>query len=467
MPIYQTVLAKLAHTNRSRSNPNKSLAQVILDGTYSKADLQSINESTAFPNNNYNQLKLPEGPYTSGDAMMQFVRTIGPFLSDQALYHLAHTLAEIETAGNNQGAYRTSSLAKAVTVYELERHSTYVTKEEPIPAVFLSHMQTFVLPLCDKVWGSKNLESNINKFGTFNFKNELMSKSAKEKFKAVGCDVDVDFNNVTSLEAALSLKTKIEENYSFYPLVEAFKAENLDVKKLSTTAEKAPDDFPIALKQLEDDYQKQKEEAAKSNLAVSLKNMTGTMAKSAPVKSVSKPQHPPVKTITKQPSSFSLNPLTWFGGKPTATPTPDKKDSAKRATLSENNIPQLQESLPFNAPQTGLTAEKRKLRYTQSFMGPPIEIPPSERTVEIVQKELSYATERLAHYNGLIEKTAEEASKLSIGDNSKNAIKTRENLSLYAKHKKKHATNIPLLEAELKTLMLQQSAENKREIKRL
>ena len=158
--IKQVVLTNLA--KQTPSNPAKNFAEAMIDGTITERDLRIINSTEAFPANNFNRLNLPEGEYRSMDAMEDFVAHIGQHLSDAALYHVTHTLARIEVDGGNTQAYRTSTLAKYFAIYEANRHR----KNKSLPAVFLSHMHEFVLPLAVNKW--VNLESTLPTFIAFN-----------------------------------------------------------------------------------------------------------------------------------------------------------------------------------------------------------------------------------------------------------------------------------------------------------
>lgn len=176
--IYSVVVNNL--NKKTLSNPSKSIAEAMLDGSIEIKDLRSINDTMAFPPNNFNRLQLTEGEYSSQEAMMNFVRTIGEYLSDKNLYKIVHSLTEIEIDADTQ-AYRTSTLAKCFMVYEIERHAAKNLNGELPPAI-LSHMQQFILPLCEKNWPNA-LESNVNKFVEFNINNVLMGKQFQEQYK--------------------------------------------------------------------------------------------------------------------------------------------------------------------------------------------------------------------------------------------------------------------------------------------
>lgn len=178
LPVFKIVLDIL--NRKTKDDPNKSIAQALIDGTISKKELASINESVAFPNNQRNTQELPEGEYQSQEAMMNFVRTIGPFLSDKVLYHITDQLAEIEVAYLETQAFRTSTLAKCFMIYELERHQAS-TPDGELPKPFKSHMKSHVLPLCENNWPHE-LENNVNTFARFNFNNTLIDKETAERF---------------------------------------------------------------------------------------------------------------------------------------------------------------------------------------------------------------------------------------------------------------------------------------------
>ncbi len=183
MPIskYKVVLDNLNH--KTKSNPNKTVAEAILDGTITIEDLREINSTITFPANNFNRFKLPEGEYASQDMMFEFVNVIGPYLSDQALFSLTDKLASIETGlsdqelaagkkmlAGNQQAYRTSTLARCFMMYEVERHRNNL--QDGLPKPFLHHMKKYVIPLCEIYWPDK-MESNFNNIGSFNILEKL------------------------------------------------------------------------------------------------------------------------------------------------------------------------------------------------------------------------------------------------------------------------------------------------------
>jgi len=252
MSIFQIVLTRL--NQKSISNPQKTIADVLIEGSFTRQDLLAINDTTKFPTNNLNPQKLPEGPYNSQMAMMQFTRKIGPFLSDKILYHITHALADIETERNtNSQAYRTSTLAKCFIIYELERHAVAISKGEPLPAVFLSHMHDYILPLCRAIW-PHNIADNVNQFASFNFNNDLMQNSTKDKFRAAGCTAITNFDLNQLIDNFSNSDFKIDENqnskslkeeeaseFSFYSFINAFDAQKFDAGALSTECENKQD----------------------------------------------------------------------------------------------------------------------------------------------------------------------------------------------------------------------------------
>lgn len=167
----------------AQNNPNKTIAEAFTDGTISKEDLQVLNRSTAFPANDRNWRGLADGEYSTADAMKQFTNLVVPHMSDQALYNITHRLVEIEVNSNMTQAFRTSTLAKAFVIAELERHKASVGPGQ-LPATFLSHMKTYILPLCKAQWPEK-LEENVNTFARFNMSPSLMSPEALAKFQGV------------------------------------------------------------------------------------------------------------------------------------------------------------------------------------------------------------------------------------------------------------------------------------------
>lgn len=145
------VLDILARTTKS----GKTYAEAMIDGSITEEELRGINSTQTFPSTRYNNQILPEDQYSSMEAMQDFVAKIGPHLSDAALYRITHLYAKIETADNsNTQAYRNSTLSKYFMKYETERHKQKTG--QTFPDVFLSHMQVYVLPLCEhlqKDWG--------------------------------------------------------------------------------------------------------------------------------------------------------------------------------------------------------------------------------------------------------------------------------------------------------------------------
>lgn len=149
----------------SASNPDKNIADVILDGTYTKHDIYSILNSAAFPTNAMGTVSPDEENYDSGQAIEAFARTITPFLSDVELHRLTSLVVEVECT-NDTSAFRNASLAKALLKIQVERLPANEDKSELLDAI-KCHLREHILDVIKKYWGG-NLQANINKFLSFN-----------------------------------------------------------------------------------------------------------------------------------------------------------------------------------------------------------------------------------------------------------------------------------------------------------
>ena len=164
MTIYKVVLDQF--NKKVTDGSNKTIAEALLEGSLTEKDLIKINDSFSFPANTYNTMKLPEGAYSTQEAMMSFVILIAPYLSEHALYLITHRLTKIEAEREKEGMYRNSTLAKCFLMHELEQHSI---KEGQLPAVFLRHMKEYVLPVASKCWSLESLMVSMNNIvKTFN-----------------------------------------------------------------------------------------------------------------------------------------------------------------------------------------------------------------------------------------------------------------------------------------------------------
>jgi len=181
MPIYKIVIATLLQP--TLSNPDKTIVDAILDGSISSADMMAINTITAFPANIFNCQHLPEGAYSSKQAMMIFAKTIAPFLSDKLLYQTTHKFiqAEIAAAGNNM--FSGCSLAKCFLFHELERHACN-TPVGLLPAAALSHMHDLMLPILVS-HPTGNLREHIDNFAVYNIKADMIDHHEARKYLMV------------------------------------------------------------------------------------------------------------------------------------------------------------------------------------------------------------------------------------------------------------------------------------------
>lgn len=131
------------------SNPKKSIAEVILDGSYEKKDLVSIMFSSAFPDNKFAQVEANQ--YSTAEAMKIFAETITPYLSDAELFSLTNKLIKAEIQLETQ-AFRTETLTKQFLNIEIERCSKNVAKGQLSP-VLLYHLDKYIFPLIKKTGG--------------------------------------------------------------------------------------------------------------------------------------------------------------------------------------------------------------------------------------------------------------------------------------------------------------------------
>lgn len=180
--MYHIVRTNL--TKPSISNPQKSMATVLLDGSYNNDDLRSINSSTVFPANLFNRLKDPEAQngYNTQEAMLEFVKLIGPHLSDKQLYKLVDDLIKLEATADIRGVLRNSTMGRCMLFYEVQRHADK-TIPGMIPAVFLSHVKQNLVPQWQAI--GANLVANINYVGTHNFTPPLLPPELVAKYQAI------------------------------------------------------------------------------------------------------------------------------------------------------------------------------------------------------------------------------------------------------------------------------------------
>lgn len=146
---------------KSNSNSQKTIGEVLVCGEYTSADLRLIYEALA-----------------DLEAANAFVEFLGPYLSDQVLYDVCHQLAEIEKRiAEREGKFYCKEghpLAKVFLQYELRRHQAKQQNygeelgQEILPDVFLSHMKTYVLP-CFEGQEEATLQKCINAKVSFNF----------------------------------------------------------------------------------------------------------------------------------------------------------------------------------------------------------------------------------------------------------------------------------------------------------
>ncbi len=162
----------------SISQPNKTIAAVLLDGTYTKEDLRSFN--VAFPANTFNSANDPEGPYSGQDAMFQFIRTIGPYLSDQSLYKLVDALTDLACDAGD-GVLRGSSVARCALFYELERNSK-ASSQHNFPDQFLSHVKRHLVSLFRRL-NPDTAADNITRLSTHNINETIMDPTVVARYK--------------------------------------------------------------------------------------------------------------------------------------------------------------------------------------------------------------------------------------------------------------------------------------------
>lgn len=175
--MYQVV--KTNFTKNSISQPSKTIATVLLDGSYTKEDLRSIN--VAFPSNSLNALKDPEGPYNGQEAMFQFIRTIGPYLSDQNLFRLVDALTEL-ACDAGESVLRASSLARCALLYEFER-SAKTSLEDNFPDQFLSHFKRHLVPLFARL-NANTVADNIARLGTHNLNETVIDPTLAAQYRS-------------------------------------------------------------------------------------------------------------------------------------------------------------------------------------------------------------------------------------------------------------------------------------------
>jgi len=223
MPIYQIVISVLSQP--TQSNLDKSVAAAMLDGTIRVEDLAVINGVSAFPGNHFNNLKLPEGAYSSNEAMSAFTRTIGSFLGDRNLYQITHKLiaAEIKKAGID--IFHDSSLAKCFLFYEMERHAAN-TNIGCLPAVTLSHLQALILPLFSQ-GNHADLQQTFNSFAMQKIKLSLLDQTEIHKYLIV---------------------------IDYYSAASRFNAQAFNLEQLSEEPNRQPARYPEYLQQMLANY---------------------------------------------------------------------------------------------------------------------------------------------------------------------------------------------------------------------
>lgn len=150
---------------QAASNADKTIADVLLDGTYSQHDIYSILNSGAFPTNAMGGTSPDERRYDSNEAIEDFARAITPFLSDIELHRLTSMAVQVECS-NDTSAFRNSSLAKALLKIQVERLKGNLQSSDLLDAI-KCHFKEHILGTIKQYWGG-NLIGNINKFLSFN-----------------------------------------------------------------------------------------------------------------------------------------------------------------------------------------------------------------------------------------------------------------------------------------------------------
>jgi transcriptional regulator of met regulon len=156
--VVTTNLKKLAF-----SNPDKSMADVILEGTYTRRDIISVLDSSAFPTNSAGQSSPEERHYNANEAAEEFARSLAVHLSDLDLHKFTEMAVQCELLKDTE-AFRNATIAKALLKIQRERHPD--DGETVLLNVSRSHLK-FVLKTMEKNW-AKELGNNVNSFLAFN-----------------------------------------------------------------------------------------------------------------------------------------------------------------------------------------------------------------------------------------------------------------------------------------------------------
>lgn len=220
---------------KSPSNPVKTITEVILDGSYTDADLRSIYRNETFPSNKFNELSVPEGEYGQQEAMIAFVNTISPYLSDQALYQLTDRIMGIETELLITQTLRTATILKPLLWAEINRQTPSAVSGR-LPDTLTSHLYRHILPLCKEQWPT-TIENTINTFVSFNIMQggaltDSLSQEAQSKFTKA--------NTVSA-----------------YELISTFDAAEFNPSSLSEVA-RNPAEFQTELASLRTEYDAQR-----------------------------------------------------------------------------------------------------------------------------------------------------------------------------------------------------------------
>jgi hypothetical protein len=161
--IFKVVLAMFERPVANYPNKMVTLVEAMISGTIAREDLAEINEPNAkltiFPAN-FHEDTLPEGKYSSLEVIENFVKTIGPFLSDRSLYHIVHQLTAIEMTRDQR--YRNSTLAKSFMQYEFVRHMSSDTVPGYLPLPILSHISDFGLDKMENIISLCILHAGLN-----------------------------------------------------------------------------------------------------------------------------------------------------------------------------------------------------------------------------------------------------------------------------------------------------------------
>lgn len=149
--------ATKALLNRIDGNGNK-LANKLINGTITDQELIALTQATTFTSKSVMASEeywtYDENCYNKTQAIFDFVKTVGPALSEKNLFRYSSFLIKQEMLKEVE-AFRNTSLGSMFLLYETGRHANKVLLENVndttlFPLTFIFHLNTEILPFLEK-----------------------------------------------------------------------------------------------------------------------------------------------------------------------------------------------------------------------------------------------------------------------------------------------------------------------------